>query len=255
MVQCTALQTRGGQVWHLWQTRPHLCCAIDVTIFAQTIHSAPPLAWKGLTWEEGPQPAMHSQPTSHCSSLQKYRNEKILKIQINQNTNWPYWEGFQRVTCLLNLELSYTHSAVISELSQLEIYQTSEDILVYQTSASVSTLYPSWVFNIFWCIYAVSLVFWRVSAFLVYQTWAFLGISGLNLEPLPGVSELVSGSTITRVIIPASSGLPPPRKSAIKWMPFLTNSAAKWSPAQKSARPDHQRSLTSSMQKQSLGRG
>ena len=117
----------------------------------------------------------------------------------------------------------------------------------------VSHSSPSSVFSLF---SGVSLVFWCFSGLLVYQTSAFLGVSNLNLEPLPEcVSELVSGSTITRVIIPASSGLPPPRKSAIKWMPFLTNSAAKWSPAQKSARPDHQRSLTSSMQKQSLGRG
>ena len=50
-----AVQTGVPQVWHVWQTRPHLCCAIDVTIFAQTIHCRPPLAWKGLTWEEGPE--------------------------------------------------------------------------------------------------------------------------------------------------------------------------------------------------------
>ena len=50
-----AVQTGVPQVWHVWQTRPHLCCAIDVTIFAQTIHCPPPLAWKGLTWEEGPE--------------------------------------------------------------------------------------------------------------------------------------------------------------------------------------------------------
>ena len=77
-----AVQTGVPQVWHVWQTRPHLCCAIDVTIFAQTIHSPPPLAWKGLTWEEGPRPAMHSQPTSHCSSHHKYQNKKMIMIQI-----------------------------------------------------------------------------------------------------------------------------------------------------------------------------
>ena len=211
MILCR-VQTVGGQVWHVWQTRPHLCCAIDVTIFAQTIHCPPPLAWKGLTWEEGPRPAMHSQPTSHSSNLQSYQNEKIFEYR--------YWQNgyFERIFKGL---FSFGKSYIVPQ--------------PWGSSGS-SPLFCS---N-------------HISLFLSPS-----GVPGLNLEPLrlvESIRELVSGSTITRVIIPASSGLPPPRKSAIKWMPFLTNSAAKWSPAQKSARPDHQRSLTSSMQKQSLGR-
>ena len=207
-----AVQTDARQVWHVWQTRPHLCCAIDVTIFAQTIHCPPPLAWKGLTWEEGPRPAMHSQPTSHSSNLQSYQNEKIFE--------YSYWQH------------GYLESIFKGPFSFGKSY------IVPQPWGSSGPQTWSAPFNLFIPYFPLSLAF-------------------LNLEPLrlvESIRELVSGSTITRVIIPASSGLPPPRKSAIKWMPFLTNSAAKWSPAQKSARPDHQRSLTSSMQKQSLGR-
>ena len=207
---------------------------------------------------------MHSQHSSHCSDSQKYRKW----LNIEKLDKCISWEDLQMVTytfesscvsiffwgCSGVSHLRHTVSPSLlypiwSKLyiQHLEVFLWSSGVsdlsLSWSSAFSLFLLYPIWSkLSLFLCFSGVSDL--RLEPLLVYQTWASLG-----------VSELVSGWTITRVIIPASSGLPPPRKSAIKWMPFLTNSAAKWSPAQKSTRPDHQRSLTSSMQKQSLGRG
>ena len=83
--------------------------AIDVTIFAQTIHPPPPLAWKGLTWEEGPQPAVHSQTNSHrvpnsqpskSGNITSAFHSLLLKLEppncwflligTNKQTNWQF---------------------------------------------------------------------------------------------------------------------------------------------------------------------